>query len=84
MNKWFVYMVRCRDGSLYTGSTNHLIRRWHQNRQGKGAKYLIRNKPKAVVYVEGFPDRSRACKREYQIKQLAKQEKEALIVDLIE
>lgn len=84
MNNWFVYMVRCNDGSLYTGSTNHLIRRWHQHRQGKGAKYLKSNTPKAVVFVEAHPDRSRACKREYQIKQLTKQKKEALIVDSLE
>lgn len=77
-------MVRCNDGSLYTGSTNHLIRRWHQHRQGKGAKYLKSNTPQAVVFVEVHPDRSRACKREYQIKQLTKQKKEALIVDSLE
>ncbi len=81
MSKWYVYMIRCHNGNLYTRSTNHLIRRWHQHRQGTGAKYLMRNKPKAVVFVEEHSDRSEACKREYQIKQLTKQDKEALVAD---
>lgn len=82
MKTWFVYMIRCTDGSLYTGSTNHVIRRWHQHSQGKGAKYLQARDPKAVVFVEEHPDRSAACKREYEIKQYSKQKKESLIVDL--
>lgn len=82
MEKWFVYMVRCKDGSLYTGSTNHVIRRWHKHKRGKGAKYLQAHEPKAVVFVEEHPDRSQACKREYQIKQYTKQEKESIIIEL--
>lgn len=72
-------MIRCTDGSLYTGSTNHVIHRWHQHNQGKGAKYLQARDPKAVVFVEEYPDRSAACKREYEIKQYSKQQKELLI-----
>lgn len=79
METWFVYMIRCTDGSLYTGSTNHLVRRWYNHKQGKGAKYLQAHEPKAVVHIEEHPDRSQACKREYQIKQYTKQEKEYLI-----
>ena len=81
MNTWFVYMIRCIDGSLYTGSTNHVIRRWHQHSQGNGAKYLQAHEPKAVVFVEEHPNRSAACKREYEIKQYSKQDKEALITE---
>ena len=81
MNTWFVYIIRCTNGSLYTGCTNHMIRRWHEHRKGNGAKYLRANKPKGVVYIEEHPDRSKACKREYQIKQFAKQEKEALVLN---
>lgn len=81
MKTWFVYMIRFTDGSLYTGSTNHVIRRWHQHRQGRGSKYLQARDPNAVVFVEEHPDRSEACKREYQIKQFSKREKEALITD---
>ncbi|MDX1637296.1 MAG: GIY-YIG nuclease family protein [Balneolaceae bacterium] len=79
MDEWYVYMVRCVDGSLYTGCTNHLIRRWHQHRNGRGAKYLQRNKPQSVVYVEKHTSRSKACKREYEIKQLTKTKKESMI-----
>ncbi len=78
MNTWFVYMIRCANGSLYTGSTNHVIRRWHQHRRGMGAKYLQANEPEEVVFVEEHADRSEACRREYRIKQLSKQEKESL------
>lgn len=72
-------MIRCTDGSLYTGSTNHVIRRWHQHIRGDGAKYLRSHKPKTMVFVEEHPGRSEACKREYEIKQYSKQDKEALI-----
>jgi putative endonuclease len=81
MKTWFIYIIRCTDGSLYTGSTNHVIRRWHQHRRGRGAKYLQAHKPKAIVYIEEHSDRSQACKREYQIKQFSKQKKESLIAD---
>lgn len=78
---WFVYMIRCADDSLYTGCTNHLIRRWRQHCSGRGAKYLRARTPRAVVFVEQHPDRSHACRREYQLKQLSKHRKEALTTD---
>jgi len=81
MESWFVYIIRCKNGSLYTGSTNHLIRRWRKHKSGNGAKYLQANNPKSVAYVEEHPDRSRACKREYEIKQFSKKQKESLIND---
>lgn len=76
---WFTYIIRCSNGSLYTGSTNHIIRRWHQHRQGTGAKYFRSHRPKSMVFVEEHPDRSAACRREYEIKQFSKREKEALV-----
>jgi len=76
---WFTYIIRCVNGTLYTGSTNHVIRRWHQHNDGAGAKYLRAHKPKEVVYVEQHPCRSAACRREYEIKQYSKQKKEALV-----
>jgi putative endonuclease len=79
MKSWFVYMIRCTDGSLYTGSTNNVIRRWSKHKEGNGAKYLQANEPKSVVFVEEHPDRSKACQREYEIKQYIKGKKEALI-----
>ncbi|MDR9417551.1 GIY-YIG nuclease family protein [Gracilimonas sp.] len=78
-NEWFVYMIRCENESLYTGCTNHLIRRWNEHLEGKGAKYLSAHKPEKVVFVENHPDQSTACKREYEIKQFTRQGKEALI-----
>ncbi|MEX1137323.1 MAG: GIY-YIG nuclease family protein [Balneolales bacterium] len=44
-NPWFTYIIRCTNGNLYTGSTNHMIRRWHQHREGTGAKYLWAHDP---------------------------------------
>lgn len=79
MKTWFVYIIRCANGSLYTGSTNHVIRRWHEHRQGKGAKYLQAHEPKEIVFIEEHADRSDACRREYEIKQYPKPEKEALV-----
>lgn len=76
---WFTYIIRCTNGTLYTGSTNHLIRRWHQHQQGRGAKYLKAHDPEEMVFIESHLNRSEACKREYQIKQLSRKEKEALI-----
>ena len=56
-----------------------MIRRWHQHREGTGAKYLRSHNPEEVVFIEPHSNRSAVCKREYQIKQLSKQEKEELI-----
>lgn len=80
MNKyWYVYIIRCCNSSLYTGSTNNVIRRWNQHKRGEGAKYLKANTPKEMVYVEHCDNRSLACKREFEIKQFSKKKKEALI-----
>jgi putative endonuclease len=79
MESWFVYIIRCVNGNLYTGSTKNLIRRWNKHKKGKGAKYFRSNIPKEVVHVETHPDRSMACKREYEIKQYSKKKKEALV-----
>ena len=77
--KWFVYMVRCADGSLYTGYTNDVKRREAVHNTGKGAKYTKSRLPVMLVYQEGFEDRSEALKRECAIKKLTKAQKEALI-----
>lgn len=76
---WVVYMLRCRDGSLYTGITDDLPRRLLAHNTGKGAKYTKGRGPVTVVYTEEHPDKSSALKREYAIKQLRKSEKEAMI-----
>lgn len=75
---WYTYIVRCSDGSLYTGITNDLTRRMLQHNQGKGAKYTKYRNPVVLVYNEQHETRSEASKREYAIKQLTKKEKEKL------
>lgn len=79
---WTVYMLRCRDGSLYTGITDDLDRRVKAHNGGKGAKYTKGRGPVTVVYTEECPDKGTALKREYAIKQLRKSEKEALLLSL--
>lgn len=76
----YVYIVRCNDQTLYTGWTNHLEKRIEAHNAGKGAKYTKARRPVELVYFEIFEHKSDALKREYQIKQLKKSEKEKLIL----
>ena len=76
----YVYIVRCSDQTLYTGWTNHLKERIDAHNAGKGAKYTKARRPVKLVYFETFEYKSDALKREYQIKQLKKIEKEKLIL----
>lgn len=71
----FVYMLRCKDGSLYTGWTDDLQHRLEMHQQGKGAKYTRGRGPLELVYSEELPDKSSALKREYAIKQMKRSEK---------
>ncbi|MBE6051291.1 MAG: GIY-YIG nuclease family protein [Clostridium sp.] len=75
----YVYILRCGDGSLYTGWTNNLERRFKSHCEGKGAKYTRGRGPLELVYYEEFDDKIEAMKREYAIKKLKKCEKELLI-----
>ena len=75
----YVYMIRCKDGSLYTGWTNNLEKRFRNHCKGKGAKYTRGRGPLELVYYEVFEDKREAMRREYEIKQLKKSEKEKLI-----
>lgn len=75
----YVYMIRCKDGSLYTGWTNNLEKRFKNHCEGKGAKYTRGRGPLELVYYEVFEDKREAMRREYEIKQLKKCEKEKLI-----
>ena len=77
--KWFVYMLRCKDNSIYTGITSDLKKRIEAHLSGNGSKYLRGKLPLKLVYKENFPDRSTASKREIEIKKLKKKEKELLI-----
>lgn len=66
----FVYMLRCKDDSLYTGWTNNLEHRLAMHKAGKGAKYTRGRGPLTLAYVEKLSDKESALKREYAIKQL--------------
>jgi len=81
MNDWFVYMVRCNDDSLYTGITKDVERRVqeHNNNDSIGSKYTNARRPVSLVYQEACESRSVASKREYDIKQLTRKEKDRLL-----
>ncbi len=76
---WYVYMLRCRDNSLYTGITDDLQRRVQAHNAGTGAKYTRSRGPVTLVYQEQLETKSEALKREYAIKQLTKSQKEQLL-----
>ena len=76
---WCVYILRCKDGSYYTGITNALDRRIEQHNTGKGAKYTKGRRPVELVYQEPQLNRSSASKRELEIKSLSREQKEDLI-----
>lgn len=79
MSAAYTYMVRCADGTLYTGWTNDLTKRLQVHNAGKGAKYTASRRPVELVYTEEHPDKITAMQREYAIKQLTRKEKEQLI-----
>ena len=76
---WYLYILRCRDDTLYTGITTDVAKRLEAHRSGKGAKYTRGRGPLELVYREACGTHSDAMKREYQIKQLSRQEKQLLI-----
>ena len=78
----FVYMVRCADGTLYTGYARDPERRTQVHNTGRGAKYTARRLPVALVYWELCSSRSAALKREHEVKRLARTEKELLALRL--
>lgn len=76
---FFCYLVRCADGSFYTGWTTDPERRVKEHNAGRGARYTRAHRPVELVYVEELPDRSSALKREAQIKTYSHKRKEKLI-----
>lgn len=75
----YVYILKCADGSLYTGYTTDIERRVDEHNAGNGAKYTRGRTPVSLAYAESFESRSNAMAREYAIKQLSREEKERLI-----
>lgn len=76
---WYLYILRCGDGTLYTGITTDVERRLEAHRQGRGAKYTRGRGPLELAYQEECGAHSEALKREYAVKQLTREEKEDLI-----
>jgi putative endonuclease len=76
----FVYIVRCGDGTLYTGYTTNVDQRVEIHNSGKGAKYTAGRRPVELVYIERCKTVGAALKREHALKRLTRAEKHALIV----
>lgn len=75
----YTYIVKCKDGSLYTGWTNNLEKRMKAHNDGTAAKYTSPRRPVELVYFESFPTKEEAMRREWAIKQLNRAQKLKLI-----
>lgn len=78
-NIWYLYILRCKDGTLYTGITTDVEKRFHAHQSGKGAKYTRGRGPLELVYREECADHSSALKREIAVKAMPRKEKLTLI-----
>lgn len=76
---YYTYMLRCKDGSIYTGMTNNIENRVKEHLTGKGAKYTKSHQAEKLEIVWKSKSKSLACKLEYHIKQLTKKQKENII-----
>lgn len=76
---WFVYILLCKDKSLYIGSTNNINGRLKDHLEGKGGRYTRSHKVEKLVYREELSNKSEALKREIQLKRWPKSKKEALV-----
>ena len=72
---YFVYLLECADGSIYTGITTDVSRRFKEHATGKGGHFTRSHKPVRILYTEAHPDRSSASKREAEIKRFSRTEK---------
>ncbi|MFC1837718.1 GIY-YIG nuclease family protein [Thermodesulfobacteriota bacterium] len=86
MNKgsdiWLVYMIRCSDGTLYTGITKDIEKRIEAHNSGKnGARYTRSRRPVTLVYAEQVESKSTAARLEHQIKRLSRSKKEKMITE---
>lgn len=78
-SKYYVYMLRCADGTIYSGYTTDPCRRSAAHNSGRGAKYTRSRLPVELVFIEDHPTKSEALKREAELKKLARAEKMLLI-----
>lgn len=75
----YTYILRCRDNALYTGWTNNIVKRIKVHNEGTGAKYTKARRPVTLVYLETYKSKEEAMRREWEIKQMNRQEKLKLI-----
>ncbi len=73
--QWFVYILECKDNSYYTGVTNDIDKRMKTHEKGKGSKYVCKKGFKELLKVKPCKDKSDACKCEYEIKKLPRNQK---------
>ena len=78
-SNWYLYILRCGDGTLYTGITTDVQKRLEAHRCGRGAKYTRGRQPLELAYREACESHSQALRRELEVKKLTRQGKEALI-----
>lgn len=78
-NAWYLYILRCKDDTLYTGITTDVEKRLEAHRSGKGAKYTRGRSPLTLVYRETCGTHSEALKRELAVKAMSREEKQKLI-----
>jgi len=76
---YFVYILLCRDGTYYTGSSNDIEKRFNDHLMGHGARYTKSHKPVKIIYQEEFSTKSEALKREIKIKKMTKTQKVLLL-----
>lgn len=79
---WFVYLLECRDGSIYTGIARDVAVRYAAHAAGKGARYTRSHPPVALLASLEYADRSAALRAEYRIKQLTATEKRRLVAEI--
>lgn len=82
LQTWLIYIIEASDGSLYTGITTDMARRWGEHSSGKGARFFRGRSPRQLVYLEASADRGSATQREMAIKRLTRPHKERLIASV--
>ena len=80
---WFLYLIECRDGNIYTGITVDVAARYAAHAKGKGARYTRSHPPRRLLAVVDYPDRSSASAAEYAVKQMSTVEKRAYAAMLV-
>jgi putative endonuclease len=81
VKSWFLYLLECQDGSIYTGITVDVAARYAAHANGTGARYTRSHPPQRLLAVIEYPDRSAASKAEYAMKKLTAEEKRKVAVD---